>query len=161
MTGGRTRLCLTFDGGSRGNPGPAYGSFVVEGLPGLEPRIQRLTFGRATNNEAEYRTLIAGLAFLDQHLRRGDGRRANNLEIRGDSQLVLSQVEGSWRTRNARMAALRAAGCRAAGRLPLRSVHTHAALEDRSHPRSLTPPGAHGIIPLRPYWAKMEKSTSL
>jgi ribonuclease HI len=108
MTGGRTRLCLTFDGGSRGNPGPAYGSFVVEGLPGLEPRIQRLTFGRATNNEAEYRTLIAGLAFLDQHLRRGDGRRAHNLEIRGDSQLVLSQVEGSWRTRNARMAALRA-----------------------------------------------------
>jgi len=97
---------LLFDGGSRGNPGPSYGSYRLK-LPGAAtPRLCRLTFGRMTNNEAEYATLIAGLEDLAQALKQG-GIPASQirLQVRGDSQLVLAQLAGDWRVRNPRMRA--------------------------------------------------------
>jgi ribonuclease HI len=52
---------VIFDGGSRGNPGPGYGSYRLRTRDGRED-VRRLEFGEAmTNNEAEYRTLIAAL----------------------------------------------------------------------------------------------------
>ena len=51
---------IIFDGGSRGNPGEGYGSYELRTR--AERQIERLTFGdHVTNNEAEYRTLIAAL----------------------------------------------------------------------------------------------------
>ncbi len=110
MTGKRKRLTkrtLVFDGGSRGNPGPAYGSFLVLDARGKQIGGQRLRFGRGTNNEAEYRSLIAGLRWLLE----GKGGRLQpvdmDLELRGDSRLVLSQLSGAWKAKNQRMRALR------------------------------------------------------
>ncbi len=104
----RERLVLHFDGGSRGNPGPGYGSYVVL-RDSCEVRRRCLEFGpRMTNNEAEYEALIAGLQDVLSWLQgQGLDPHQATLEIRGDSQLVLRQVQGTWKAREPRMAALR------------------------------------------------------
>lgn len=103
-----THLILHFDGGSRGNPGPGYGTFVLL-WNGREVRRQRAEFrSLMTNNEAEYEALIAGLqAALDWLQSRGVDPREVAIEVRGDSQLVMCQLAGTWKAREPRMAALR------------------------------------------------------
>jgi ribonuclease HI len=100
------RLTLTFDGGSLGNPGPAYGSYLLQSRdPRLEPRrLVRLDFGRGTNNEAEYWTLLAGLREIQSTLKRRSVPLGEvELMVVGDSQLVLRQVAGEWKLKDARM----------------------------------------------------------
>lgn len=100
---------LVFDGGSQGNPGPGYGSYALTRHEDEKESIVRLDFGRElTNNEAEYETLIAALQGLIERIKAG-GRspRDVSLEIRGDSKLVLNQVQGTWKATNDRMRALR------------------------------------------------------
>lgn len=102
-------FAVIFDGGSRGNPGPGYGSFVlVRHTDGAERR-QRLNLGsRVTNNEAEYDTLIRALEDLLAWIRETGLRPEDvSVEVRGDSQLVILQVRGDWKARQARMAARR------------------------------------------------------
>ncbi|WP_352429910.1 ribonuclease HI family protein [Thermoflexus sp.] len=95
---------IFFDGGSRGNPGPGYGSYVIRTRDGREDR-RRLTFAEAlTNNEAEYRTLIAALDdLIDRIQRAGKDPAAFTVEIRGDSRLVLAQLKGDFRVRAAHL----------------------------------------------------------
>lgn len=91
---------IIFDGGSIGNPGKGYGSYqlTVRGKP--EPP-KRLDFGGGyTNNEAEYDTLIAALEAVRQRAK--DPRRVQ-LDIRGDSQLVIKQITGVWKIKEPRM----------------------------------------------------------
>jgi ribonuclease HI len=100
---------LIFDGGSQGNPGPGYGSYVlVRGQDGKQD-LTRLDFGRQmTSNEAEYETLIAGLQGLIERLEStGQVPGDTTVEIRGDSALVIHQVEGTWKTKDGRMRSLR------------------------------------------------------
>jgi ribonuclease HI len=101
---------LTFDGGSRGNPGPAYGSFRVQGTGSAAPlrTLRRLHFATGTSNEAEYWTLLEGLRWTlgearSKRLSPGD----LELNIQGDSLLVIRQLEGAWKARDARMRRLR------------------------------------------------------
>jgi ribonuclease HI len=87
------RLLVWCDGAARGNPGPAgYGAVVVspdgEVLAELAEGI-----GVATNNVAEYRGALAGVA---RALELG----ADELELRSDSKLLVEQVSGRWRIRN-------------------------------------------------------------
>lgn len=106
--GARPNYTLLFDGGSRGNPGAMYGSFLVRQAGGKKLLHCRLTFGRGTNNEAEYRTLIAALeALLAELERSGWDPRQVRLEVRGDSQLVLRQLSGEWKAREPRLLSLR------------------------------------------------------
>ncbi len=101
-------VMILFDGGSRGNPGPAYGSFLIRGEKVDTRRPMRLAFGRGTNNEAEYLALIGALEELRERLRTaGIPAEKVRLEIRGDSKLVINQMSGRWRARNSRMRALR------------------------------------------------------
>jgi ribonuclease HI len=103
-------LRLTFDGGSRGNPGPAYGSFRVRGEGKAAPvqEMRRLRFGRGTNNEAEYWTLLEGLRWTLDEVRRKRLRLADmELNVQGDSLLVIRQLQGEWKAREARMRQLR------------------------------------------------------
>src|SRR5207248_1504292 len=54
-------LQVVFDGGSRGNPGQGYGSFMVQS-PNRKPVVKRLEFGdNYTNNQAEYESMIEAL----------------------------------------------------------------------------------------------------
>lgn len=78
------------DGGSRGNPGPAgYGVFIQG--PGGETLAELSEFlGRATNNVAEYRGLLAALEYA---LKSGHSR----LRVVADSELLVKQVQGRYK----------------------------------------------------------------
>ncbi len=100
-----TDYTLIFDGGSLGNPGPGYGSYVlIRNVDGAQ-RMERLDFGEEmTNNEAEYRTLIAGLQDIVSTIERaGHDPSAFSIEVRGDSRLILNQVAGDWKVRQAHL----------------------------------------------------------
>jgi ribonuclease HI len=96
---------LIFDGGSRGNPGQGYGSYALIRVQDGAQRLERLQFGdRYTNNEAEYDTLIAGLEDLISRIEEA-GRQPQEfeVEVRGDSALVINQVQGRWKATEPRM----------------------------------------------------------
>ncbi len=99
---------IVFDGGSRGNPGRAYGSYRLRRKDGrFEPPV-RLALGEGTNNEAEYWTLIEALERLRARLNREKLDLAGlGLVLRGDSQLVVRQLTGEWKAKDARMKKLR------------------------------------------------------
>jgi ribonuclease HI len=86
-------ITLEFDGGSRGNPGPA-GIGVVLRAADNTPLITLGRFiGRATNNVAEYKALVTG---LEQAKQLG----AKRLQIRGDSELIIRQIRGEYRVKH-------------------------------------------------------------
>jgi ribonuclease H / adenosylcobalamin/alpha-ribazole phosphatase len=92
------RLIVEADGGSRGNPGPAaYGAVVRDAQTSKVLAAEGLTIGRATNNVAEYRGLIAGLEMA----RELDPTAV--LEVRMDSKLVIEQMAGRWKVKHADM----------------------------------------------------------
>jgi ribonuclease HI len=96
---------LIFDGGSKGNPGWGYGSYALRRVQDGAQRIERLELGDGyTNNEAEYDSLIAALQDLIGRIEKG-GRQPQEfaLEVRGDSALVLNQLQGKWKAREPRM----------------------------------------------------------
>lgn len=93
-------VTLIFDGGSIGNPGRGYGSYQLT-VRGKTERPKRLEFGEEhTNNEAEYDTLAAALEAV---LRRAKDPQRVQLDIRGDSQLVINQINGVWKAKEPRM----------------------------------------------------------
>ena len=81
------------DGGSRGNPGPAGYGVRIERPDGSVEEIKE-SLGIATNNVAEYRGLLAALAWA---VRSGISR----LHIRSDSLLLVKQMRGEYRVKNA------------------------------------------------------------
>ena len=92
------RLIVEADGGARGNPGPAaYGAVVRDGQTSKILATEGLPIGRATNNVAEYRGLIAGL----QMARELDSTAA--VEVRMDSRLVIEQMAGRWKVKHTDM----------------------------------------------------------
>ena len=89
---------VVFDGGSLGNPGKGYGSYEITGPDGTVATRQ-VQFGNdMTNNQAEFRAVIAGLEDLLERI----GPRAGSLSIavRGDSQLVIRGLTGEWRVKH-------------------------------------------------------------
>ena len=95
---------ITFDGGSKGNPGAGYGSYELR-TRDQRSRVERKEYpGQITNNEAEYRTLIAGLEDLLATLEKtGKDPKGYHIEVRGDSQLVIKQLRGTYKVRHPNM----------------------------------------------------------
>lgn len=89
------KASLWFDGAAEPNPGWAGAGFVLR-LPGRPPETHAVPLGRATNNVAEWTALVLGL-------RRARELGVTHLRIFGDSQLVLRQVEGTYRVRHAEL----------------------------------------------------------
>src|SRR3954468_19273492 len=101
---------LRCDGGSRGNPGPAAYGFVLLDPQGREAVANGEYIGEATNNVAEYRALIAGLiaaAELGVHV----------LDVVMDSELVIRQMTGAYRVKNAGLKPLHEQARRAAAQV--------------------------------------------
>jgi ribonuclease HI len=96
-----SRVVVNVDGGARGNPGPAAIGVVVRDGNGelLEKLGEKI--GTATNNVAEYRALLKGIELAAAH-------GATDLELIGDSELVVRQVEGRYKVKNAGMKELHA-----------------------------------------------------
>jgi len=86
-------LTLEFDGGSRGNPGPAGIGVVVRAQDGTPLVTLGRFIGRATNNVAEYRALITA---MDEAKKLGTKR----IVIRGDSELIIKQMKGEYRVKH-------------------------------------------------------------
>ena len=93
------RLTLEFDGGSRGNPGPAGIGVVVRAQDGTPIHTLGRCIGRATNNVAEYRALITA---LQKALELG----AKKVLVRGDSELIIKQMRGEYRVKHPDMRTL-------------------------------------------------------
>ncbi|PRX92454.1 bifunctional RNase H/acid phosphatase [Allonocardiopsis opalescens] len=95
-------VIIEADGGSRGNPGPAgYGALVREPDGGVLSEVAE-SIGRATNNVAEYRGLIAG---LEAAAAIAPGA---HVEVRMDSKLVVEQMSGRWKVKHPDMQPLAA-----------------------------------------------------
>jgi ribonuclease HI len=86
-------LTLEFDGGSRGNPGPAGIGVVVRAADGTPLVTLGRYIGKATNNVAEYRALITA---MEEARKLG----ASKIKIRGDSELVVRQMTGVYRVKH-------------------------------------------------------------
>jgi ribonuclease HI len=91
-----TRLTVNVDGGARGNPGPAAIGVVVRDGDGNVLEEVGETIGETTNNVAEYRALLRGIEAAAE-------QGASELELVGDSELVVRQVEGRYKVKNAGM----------------------------------------------------------
>jgi len=84
---------LRFDGASRGNPGLGSCAAVIydQGVI-IKDTYKRLP-GRVTNNQAEYMGLIAGL-------RMALSLNVLEIQVEGDSKLVIEQLFGSWQCKH-------------------------------------------------------------
>lgn len=97
-------IYLVFDGGSLGNPGKGYGSFVFKGIVRQIEPVQIDFPGVTTNNEAEYLTLIKALESIQNQVA-AVGQTAAELRIvvKTDSKLVVEQVTGRWKIKKAEL----------------------------------------------------------
>lgn len=82
------------DGGARGNPGPAGYGVVIKDESGRKVAALSEYLGRQTNNFAEYQGLIAALEYALQH-----GPKA--LKLISDSELLVRQIKGVYKVKNA------------------------------------------------------------
>jgi ribonuclease HI len=95
----KLKVIIHADGLSRGNPGPAaIGATVKDGKGQLLASVSQ-QIGRATNNQAEYRALIAAL-------REAVKLGASEASIYLDSELVVRQLGGRYRVKNATLKTL-------------------------------------------------------
>ena len=81
------------DGGARGNPGPAAIAAVVATPEGEVLEEIGETIGPATNNVAEYRALLLGIE-------RAQALGASELDLVGDSELIVRQVKGEYKVKD-------------------------------------------------------------
>ena len=97
-------VVVYFDGGARGNPGPAaIGAVVLDPSTTPPTRLAAVSerIGETTNNVAEYRALIGGLEAAASTPSRA-------VKVRGDSKLVIEQVAGRWKVKQEHLRPLHA-----------------------------------------------------
>ena len=95
------RVVAYIDGGARGNPGPAGFGVRIEESDGTLIEEFAESIGVATNNVAEYRALLAALEWARRH-----GR--DQLHVRSDSLLLVQQMLGNYKVKNAGLQPLHA-----------------------------------------------------
>ena len=88
------RARLFTDGGARGNPGPAAAAFVLEAEDGTVLDARGEAIGVQTNNVAEYTALLNGL-------RRAGELGVTDVDVISDSELMVKQMRGEYRVKNA------------------------------------------------------------
>lgn len=98
------KVIINSDGASRGNPGRAAIGALVTDESGNIHKIVSKFIGITTNNQAEYKALIAGLeaaAVLG----------ASEVIVRIDSELVVKQIKGQYRVKKPELAPLHRRAC--------------------------------------------------
>lgn len=99
------KLTVHVDGGARGNPGPAAAAAVVSDGDRVVDEATEL-LGAVTNNVAEYRAVLLGLA-------RAAALGADEVEVVNDSELIAKQINGQYKVKHADMKPLHAEAMRA------------------------------------------------
>ena len=90
------KLIVYTDGGARGNPGPGAIGVVIKNHSGEVIKEIGKNIGKSTNNEAEYKAIITGLETCFE-------KGAKELECYLDSQLVVSQLKGEFKVKDAKL----------------------------------------------------------
>ena len=93
-------MVLNTDGGARGNPGPSAAGIVLRNDEGNVLLKQGRYLGIGTNNEAEYQAIIFGLKTACET------NPNDSLTCILDSELVVNQLNGIYKVKNARLAVL-------------------------------------------------------
>lgn len=93
------KLEIFTDGASRGNPGPAGAGWVIRGADADVLQQGNVFLGKRTNNEAEYEAVIHSL-----NAARALG--ATDVALRSDSELLVRQINGRYRVKDAKIARL-------------------------------------------------------
>ena len=124
----RMRYLVHCDGASRGNPGEAAAGVVIYDAFGAIAGRIAVRLGVLTNNQAEYRAVLAGMRLVEQ-------LQPSAIEFRLDSELAARQLSGAWKIKNAGLRELAARVHAAAPTgVPVRFVHvarSENALADR------------------------------
>jgi ribonuclease HI len=90
------KVTVHVDGGARGNPGPAAAAAVISDTDGAVLAEHAELLGAVTNNVAEYRALLLGLASARE-------LGAEEVEVIGDSELIAKQVQGLYKVKHPSM----------------------------------------------------------
>jgi ribonuclease HI len=94
------RVIVNVDGGARGNPGPAAIAAVATDEQGNVLAERNEVIGETTNNVAEYRAMLLGIALAKE-------LGADEVELLGDSTLIVNQVKGNWKVKQEHLRPLR------------------------------------------------------
>ena len=111
------KLVVHVDGGARGNPGPAAAGAVLSTPDGEVIDEASELLGVATNNVAEYRGLLLGLA-------RAKALGATEVEVVNDSELIAKQVNGQYKVKHEDMKPLHAEALAALETFPRWSIRS-------------------------------------
>lgn len=141
-------LDLHCDGAARGNPGPAGVGYLLVGEDGQVVERGGARLGTSTNNQAEYRGLILG---LERALALG----CRVVRAHSDSQLMVEQVHGRYKVKDAALAGLKAEALARLGKFDAWSLDYRPRTENREADRlanlaidgrldSVAPTGAPG-----------------
>ena len=104
------KLTIFTDGAARGNPGPAAIGVVIKDEKGNNVAAISRCLGSTTNNQAEYRGIIAA---LEKAVSLG----ARQVTVYSDSELMVKQINGQYRIKNAALQPLYAEVVKLTGRL--------------------------------------------
>ena len=95
------RLTIHTDGGARGNPGPAAIGVTIADTSGKELAGFGKRIGETTNNVAEYSAVIEALRFVISLKNTDQKIRVDAIDFYLDSQLVVNQLNGLFKVKNA------------------------------------------------------------
>ncbi len=93
------KLIIHTDGGARGNPGPAGIGATLKNEAGELVATVSEYIGETTNNQAEYKAVIAAIDNAKK-------LEADELDFYLDSLLVVEQLNGNYKVKNAELAPL-------------------------------------------------------
>lgn len=94
------KFIISTDGGARGNPGPAAIGAVIANDQGSVRKEISEYIGETTNNEAEYRAVIAALKKLKALVGKAEVKKSSVLVL-ADSELLVKQMNGEYKIENA------------------------------------------------------------
>ena len=87
------KVTIFTDGGSRGNPGPAAGAYVLVDENGINIGGKGVFIGKATNNVAEYTGMLEGIEAAST-------MGVKELKLFSDSELMVKQIKGIYRVKS-------------------------------------------------------------
>jgi len=107
-------VILFYDGGSRGNPGPAACGIIIK-VNGVQQSFGYY-LGELTNNQAEYLGLQLGLIQLQRIVK---NLSVNKVIICMDSELVIRQMTGNYKVRDGKLQPIFRQISKLIGQLPM------------------------------------------